>query len=119
MIRQIWLASLLLLSLPAYSTTPSKPNPQSASEGGVRVLYRYPLARYKSLGIHDFDYNYPPGFREPSITDALPSLKKKTLSAGGNALIVRDHRMCPVNRCLRISTEVLRVDWSPSGRVQP
>ena len=95
------------------------PNRQSASDGGVRVLFRYPHASYTSLGIFDFDYYYPPGFREPSVTDALPSLKARVLSGGGNALIVRDQRMCSINRCISISAESLRVDWSTPGRVQP
>ena len=95
------------------------PNMQSASDGGVRVLYRYPQASYTVLRTFDFDYYYPPGVREPSVADALPSLKEKVLSAGGNAFIVRDHRMCSISRCIRISAEVLRVDWSTLGHVQP
>lgn len=39
------------------------------------------------------------------------------MSVGGNALIVRDHRMRSINRCISISMEVLRVDWSRSGDV--
>ena len=95
------------------------PNPQSASDAGVRVLYDYPHAAYKDLGILDFDY-YHPGFREPTVTDALPALKAKVQSVGGNALIVRNQRIgSQNNRFISISAEVLNVDWSTLGRVQP
>lgn len=95
------------------------PNPQSPSNGGVRVLYDYPHAKFKDLGIIDFDY-YHPGFREPTVTDALPALKTKVLSVGGNALIVRNQRIGQHNnRFISISAEVLNVDWSTLGRVQP
>lgn len=94
-------------------------NPQSPSDGGVRVLFDYPHATYKDLGIIDFDY-YHPGFREPTVTDALPALKTKVLSAGGNALIVRNQRIGRHNnRYISISAEVLDVDWSTLGRAQP
>lgn len=95
------------------------PNPQSQASGGVRVLYDYPHAQYKNLGIIDFDY-YRPGFREPTVIDALPSLKAKVLSVGGNALIVRNQRIGQNNnRYISISAEVLNVDWSTLRRVQP
>ncbi|HET7561024.1 MAG TPA: hypothetical protein VFJ87_01435 [Rhodanobacteraceae bacterium] len=95
------------------------PNPQSPSSGGVRVLYDYPHAKFKDRGIIDFDY-YHPGFREPTVTDALPSLKAKVLSVGGNALIVRNQRIGQHNnRFISISAEVLNVDWSTLGHVQP
>lgn len=119
MMRQIGPGLVFLLSLSACSTRPATANPQSAPRAEVRVLYRYPQAGYKILGTSDFDYYYPPNSRVPSVTDALPSLKEKALSVGGNALIVRDHRMCSINRCISISMEVLRVDWSRPGDVQP
>ncbi len=119
MIRQIGLALVLLLSLSACSTMPYTPKPQSASEGGVRVLFGYPQASYTSLGKFNFDYYYPPGTRRPTVTDLLPSLKVKVVSLGGNAFIVRDQSMCSANRCISISAEALRVDWSTLGRIKP
>jgi hypothetical protein len=60
----------------------------------------------------DFDY-YQPGWREPSVTDALPQLKAKVRSVGGNALIIRNQRVGRFNnRFITISAEVLDVDWS-------
>jgi hypothetical protein len=107
------------LLLGACSTMQYTPNPQGASDGGVRVLYGYPHAKYTNLGIIDFDY-YQPGFREPTVTDALPDLKAKVRSVGGNALIVRNQRIgSHNNRFISISAEVLNVDWSTLGQEQP
>lgn len=120
MTRQIGLAWLLLLSLSACSTMQYTPSPQSTSEEGVHVLYRYPHASYTNLGTFDFDYHYHPGSPEPSVTDALPSLKADVLSVGGDAFIVRDQGLCRANRwCISISTEVLHVDWSTLKREEP
>jgi hypothetical protein len=92
----------------------------SSSEPGVRVLYRYPHARYTNLGTFNFDYHYHPGSTEPSIADALPSLKADVQSVGGNAFIVRDQGLCQVNSgCISVSTEVLRVDWPTLKREKP
>lgn len=118
MIRQVGFA-ILLLSLSACSTVQHTANPQLASEGDVRVLSSYPHASYTNLGIYNFEYRYLPGSREPSVTDALPSLKADAQSVGGNAFIVRDQGHWANSRCISIATEVLRVDWSTPGRVQP
>lgn|SRR5574337_364697 len=112
--------AILLLSLSACSTMQHTPNPQSASAEDVRVLFGYPQASYTNLGTFNFEYRYLPGSREPSVTDALPSLRTDALSVGGNALIVRDQGHCwAKSRCISVATEVLRVDWSTLGRVQP
>lgn len=119
MIRQTVFA-ILLLSLSACSTMQHTPNPPSASAGGVRVLFAYPRASYTTIGTFNFEYQYLPGSREPSVTDALPSLRADALSKGGNALIVRDQGHCwAKSRCISVATEVLRVDWPRPGRVQP
>lgn len=95
------------------------PNPRAASDGGVRVLYGYPHASYTNLGIIDFDY-YHPGFREPTVTDALPALKAKVRSVGGNAPIVRNQRIgSHNNRHISIPAEVLNVDWATLRQAQP
>jgi hypothetical protein len=54
MMRTI-LAALLLVLLTGCSTMQYTPNPQSGADGGVRVLYDYPKAKYKNLGVIDFD----------------------------------------------------------------
>lgn len=73
------------------------------------VLYDYPRSDYESLGIIDFDF-YRPGFRQPTVTDALPELKEKVKSAGGNALIIRNQRIgANNNRFIEISAEVLEI----------
>lgn len=97
------------------------PNPQSApSKQGIPVLYRYLHASYTNLGTFTFDYHYHPGSPEPSVTDALPSLKADVLSVGGNVFIVRDQGLCRSTKwCISISTEVLRVDQSALKRMQP
>jgi hypothetical protein len=83
--------------------------PNQGGSRGVQVLYDYPKAEFDNLGTISFDY-YQPGFREPTVTDALPDLKSKVLSVGGNALIVRDQRIGRSNnRFIQISAEVLRV----------
>lgn len=87
-------------------------NPQSAADSGVRVLYDYPSAAFTNLGVIDFDY-YKPGFREPTVTDALPKLKAKVASVGGNAVIIRNQKIGRNNnRYVTVSAEVLSVDWS-------
>jgi hypothetical protein len=92
----------------------------SSSEPDVRVLYRYPNAHYTNLGTFNFVYRYHPGAPEPSVADALPSLKADVLSVGGNAFIVRDQGLCQVNKgCVSVSTEVLRVDWPTLKREEP
>jgi len=117
--KQIGLALLLPLLLSACSTMHPTTN-ASPSEQDVRVLSRYPHARYTNIGTFDFDYHYGPGSPEPSVTDALPSLRADVLSVGGNAFIVRDQGHCWANRwCVSISTEVLRVDWSTPKREEP
>lgn len=91
------------------------PNPQEANTSGVQVLYAYPSSRFKSIGVIDFDY-YQPGFREPTVTDAIPELKAKVREAGGNALIVRNQRIGQFNnRFITISAEVLLVARSNSS----
>jgi hypothetical protein len=104
---------LLLLALAATgcSTMQYTANPQGASAPGVRVLYGYPDAKFKNLGVIDFDY-YQPGWREPTVTDALPKLKAKVSEVGGNALIVRNQRVGQNNnRFITVSAEVLKVEW--------
>lgn len=91
-------------------------NPQGGSSAGVRVLYDYPAAKYENLGVIDFDF-YQPGWREPTVNDALPRLKAKVEEVGGNALIVRNQRIGRQNnRFITISAEVLSVDWSSDAR---
>lgn len=86
------------------------PNPALGGSSGVQVLYEYPRNNFRSLGVIDFEY-YQPGFREPTVTDALPTLKAKVQDAGGNALIVRNQRIGRFNaRFITISAEVLLVD---------
>jgi len=98
--------------LTACSTMQYTPNPQSGTDSAVRVLYDYPKAKFRNLGVIDFDY-YQPGFREPTVSDALPSLKAKVLSVDGNALIVRNQKIgSNNNRFITVSAEVLSVDWS-------
>ncbi|GEM_PF-4775765 len=112
MIRQIGLVLLFLLPASACSTVQNTPNPRYASSGqGVRVLYRYPHASYTNLGTYTFDYHYRAGSPEPSVADALPSLKADVVSVGGNAFIVRDQGLCrSANWCISISNEVLRAN---------
>lgn len=96
-----------LIALAGCSTMQYTANP--GSDGGVRVLYDYPKAEFENLGVISFDF-YRPGFREPTFSDALPDLKAKVSSAGGNALIIRDQRIGRQNnRFLQISAEVLRI----------
>lgn len=106
------MAVLSAVLLTACSTMQYTPNPQSGTDGGVRVLYDYPRAKHRNLGVIDFDY-YQPGFREPTVSDALPNLKAKVSSVGGNALIVRNQKIGRNNnRFITVSAEVLSVDWS-------
>jgi hypothetical protein len=103
---------LVALATGGCSTMQYTANPQSASDPGVRVLYAYPDAKYKNLGVIDFDF-YQPGWREPTVTDALPKLKAKVSEVGGNALIVRNQRVGQNNnRFITVSAEVLKVEWS-------
>lgn len=85
--------------------------PAGAVDDGVRVLYQYPDGeKYQNLGLIDFEF-YKPGWREPTVTDALPELKAKVRSVGGNALIVRNQRVGHLNnRSMTISAEVLKVE---------
>jgi hypothetical protein len=93
------------------STMQYTANPQSQNNSGVSVLYSYPpTATFKNLGLIDFDY-YQPGWREPTVTDALPKLKEKVSEVGGNALIIRNQRISPYNtRYITISAEVLKIE---------
>ena len=103
-------AFLLILALVGCSTMQYTVNPQAGDPSGVQVLYAYPSSNFKSLGVIDFDY-YQPGFREPTVTDALPKLKAKVREAGGNALIIRNQRIGQYNtRFITISAEVLLVE---------
>lgn len=89
------------------------PNPTSGADSGVQVLYSNPPGRYQSIGVIDFDY-YRPGFRVPTVSDALPKLKEKVQQAGGNALIIRNQRIGNHNnRLITISAEVLSVPRNP------
>jgi hypothetical protein len=103
---------LAVLAVSGCSTMQYTANPQGVSDSGVRVLYAYPEAKYKNLGVIDFDF-YQPGWREPTVTDALPKLKAKVSEVGGNALIVRNQRIGRNNnRFITVSAEVLDVEWS-------
>jgi hypothetical protein len=105
------LALLLMFAVSGCSTMQYTANPQGASSPAVRVLYDYPDAKFKNLGVVDFDF-YQPGWREPTVTDALPELKAKVSEVGGNALIVRNQRIGRNNnRFISISAEVLHVEW--------
>ena len=109
MLKKVLLATCITLG--GCSTMQYTANPQG-EESGVRVLYEYPKAPYKNLGVIDFDF-YQPGWREPTVTDALPKLKAKVSSVGGNALIVRNQRVGRGNtRFITVSAEVLNVEWS-------
>ena len=106
------LVLLLALSVIGCSTMQYTANPQGESALGVRVLYDYPAAKFKNLGIIDFDF-YQAGWREPTVTDALPKLTAKVAEVGGNALIVRNQRVGRHNsRFITVSAEVLQVEWS-------
>jgi len=103
---------LAVLATTGCSTMQYTANPQAGSDAGVQVLYAYPDAQYDNLGVIDFEF-YQPGWREPTVTDALPKLKEKVAEVGGNALIVRNQRIGRFNaRYITISAEALRVDWS-------
>ena len=108
--RTIAISVMLVLWGTACSTMQYTPNPRPGSHGGgVQVLYDYPKAEFDNLGVINFDY-YRPGFREPTVSDALPNLKAKVSSVGGNALIIRDQRIGRQNnRFIQISAEVLRL----------
>jgi hypothetical protein len=100
--------AILIGGLPGCSTMQYTPNLTSSGMADVQVLYDYPRTPYDNLGIVDFDF-YRPGFRQPTLTDALDDLKSKVRAVGGNALIVRDQRIGQQNnRFLHISAEVLR-----------
>ena len=99
---------VLLFVLAGCSSMQFTPNPPLGGSG-VQVLYAYPQSNFRSLGVIDFDY-YQPGFREPTVSDALPALRAKVKEAGGNALIIRNQRIGTFNnRFITISAEVLLV----------
>lgn len=100
---------VVAIALSSCSTMQYTANPApSSADGSVLVLYDYPRGDFENLGLINFDY-YRPGLREPTVTDALPALKQKVASVGGDALIIRDQRVgSQNNRFLQISAEVLR-----------
>jgi hypothetical protein len=105
----IFLISTIFLAS-SCSTMQYTPNQAGGGYDGVDVLYEYPSTKFKSLGVIDFDF-YQPGWREPTVTDALPELKQKVRENGGNALIVRDQRIGRHNsRYITISAECLRIE---------
>ena len=108
---------ILILVLAGCSTMQFTPNPSAGQGHGVQVLYEYPpRSNFRSLGVIDFNY-YQPGFREPTVTDALPELKAKVMAAGGNALIVRNQKIGRNNnRFITVSAEVLLVHEEQQSR---
>ncbi len=105
-----------VLGLSACSTVQYTPMVHQSNEPGVRVLYEYPQeAKFKSLGIIDANH-YRPGFRAPTVSDALPELKAKAASAGGNALIIRSHQVGQFDRSISITAEVLTVEWDKNKK---
>lgn len=114
-VKYVFMLSFVL-SLAAVSGCASiqyTPNPIGGNASNVRVLYEYPSAPYEVLGIVDCVY-YKPGLQEPTVTDALPKLKRKVQEVGGNALIVRSQRIGLYfiefnNRFITISAEALLV----------
>lgn len=108
-VQMIRLQIYLIIFIAGCSTMQYTPNTQTGSSNKVTVLYDYPKGEYRSLGVIDYDY-YQPGFRQPTVTDALPNLKAKVLASGGNALIIRNQRIgAKNNRFLEISAEVLQI----------
>lgn len=100
------LSAILLASCTTVQYTPASAQAQS---GPVRVLYEYPQdGRYKSLGTIQVN-KYKPGLHAPTVEDAMPELKAKALSVGGNALIVRSHQVGQFDRSISITAEVLAI----------
>lgn len=109
------LTLVLFLFVASCSTMQYTANSETNLSTDIRVLYSYPTEKYKNLGVIDFDF-YKPGFREPTVNDALPKLKVKISEIGGNALIIRNQRIGKNNnRFITISAEVLKVQWSESA----
>ena len=101
----------IVLLLAGCATTQFTPVGEAENPSGISVLYDYPTESYRKIGLIDLDY-YRPGFRAPTVTDALPKLKAKTREVGGNAFIVRGQRPGQVaSRSIIVSVEVLAVEW--------
>lgn len=96
-------ASAVLFSLAGCVTT------THVQPAGGDVLYEYPKGRYTSLGLIDVDY-YRPGLTAPTLTEAMPKVRKEALAMGGNAFIVRNHETGEWARSIIVSAEVLRVE---------
>lgn len=107
--RILTFGSLLLLTTCA--TSQFTPVEQTQNATGVSVLYDYPIQPHQVIGLVDLDY-YRPGWRAPTVTDALPRLRAKAREVGGNAFIVRGQRPGQVaSRSIIVSIEVIAVDW--------
>ncbi len=88
----------------------SQYTPVQSSAGGVQMLFEYPKADYKPLGVFTYDF-YKPGFSEPTINDVMPQIEAKVLSVGGNAFIVRDQVVPAIfNRSIKVTCEVIRIN---------
>jgi Mrp family chromosome partitioning ATPase len=106
--RIVAVASLVLMT--GCATTQFTPDSAAKGTDGVSVLYDYPSAPYRKIGLIDMDY-YRPGLRAPTVTDAMPRLRARTREVGGNAFIVRGQRPGQIaSRSIIVSVEVLAVD---------
>lgn len=102
-----------LLGLTACSTVQYQANTGITSNELVRVLYEYPNdAKYKSLGVITAEV-YQPGLKAPTVSDVMPKLKAKALTAGGNAVIVRGSQVGQFERSISVTAEVLSVEFGP------
>jgi hypothetical protein len=106
------LALVALITLAGCTTVQYTPTSNQAPASGVRVLYEYPQdGKFKSLGTIDAQH-YRPGLSAPTVEDAMPKLKAKAESVGGNALIVRSHQVGQFDRSISVTAEVLRIEGS-------
>jgi hypothetical protein len=92
------------------SSTQFTPTSEAENTAGVSVLYDYPAAPYKKVGLIDLDY-YRPGWRAPTVTDAMPRLREGARNVGGNAFIIRGQRPGQVESRSIIVSNVVRAAW--------
>lgn len=103
---------VLVLGLSACSTVQYQPNATQRNNSEVRVLMEYPHELpYQSLGMVKASH-YQPGFRVPTVLDVMPKLMSKAAAVGGNAVIIRSQQGGQSDRTIRVTAEVLAVDFS-------